>query len=116
MPRNDAILLDMLIASRRVIEFIGNQDRSAFQTDRKTQSAVLHQLLLIGEAAKRLSGDFRAQHPRIPWKAITGLRDRLIHAYDRVDLTVVWDTCREDIPKLIAFLDSVAPSPPDAEP
>jgi uncharacterized protein with HEPN domain len=55
----------------------------------KTQSAVLHQLLVIGEAVKRLSQDFRRDHPEIPFALIAGMRDKLIHEYDDVDLEEV---------------------------
>ena len=65
---------------------------AAFLADLKTQSAVLHQLLILGEAAKRLSQLFRDAHAHIPWPLITGMRDKLIHHYDVVDLGVVWET------------------------
>jgi uncharacterized protein with HEPN domain len=115
MSRDDVTLLDILNACRRVVEFLVGQDRSAFLRDRKTQSAVLHQLLLIGEATKRLSDDFRNRHKQIQWKAIAGLRDRLIHAYDRVDLADVWTTRRKEVPDLIAFLEPLTPTPPNPD-
>lgn len=116
MSRDDTTLLDILDAARAALEFLGDSDEDTFREDRKTQSAVLHQLILIGEAAKRLSSAFRERHPQIPWKDIAGLRDRLIHAYDRVDLATVWTTCQDDIPKLIAFVEPLVPTPPKAEP
>ncbi len=106
MPRDDASLLDVLQASRRAEEFLGGLDLDAFLADVKTQSAVLHQLLVLGEAVKRLSPTFRESHPEIPWKEIAGSRDILIHAYDSVDLGGVWRAVTEDVPKLVA---SVAP-------
>ncbi len=115
MSRDDATVLDMLKACRRAVEFLGDQELTAFLQDPKIQSAVLHQLLLIGEATKRLSVEFRGQHLQMPWKAIAGLRDRLIHAYDRVDLTNVWETCQRDVPDLIAFLEPLGPTPPDPQ-
>ena len=63
MPRDDANLLDILKAARLAIEFRGPADKEAFLADAKTQSAVLHQLLVIGEAVKRLSPEFREVHP-----------------------------------------------------
>jgi len=86
MPRDDATLLDILRAARLAVVFIGGLDQSTFLNDLKTQSAVLHQLLVLGEAVKRLSEEFRTSHPAIPWRMVAGMRDKLIHAYDAVDL------------------------------
>jgi uncharacterized protein with HEPN domain len=67
MPRDDAILADMHRAARLALDFVLGMDQAAFTADLKTQSAVLHQLLVLGEAAKRLSGPFRDAHPQVPW-------------------------------------------------
>ena len=109
MPRDDATLLDILKAARLVVEFKGKLAKKAFLRDIKTQSAILHQLLVIGEAVKRLSEDFRAGHPEIPWLRIAGMRDKLIHAYDAVDLDEVWKTITKDIAPLISFLEPLVP-------
>ena len=66
MSRDDATLLDILKAARLVTEFKGKLAKKTFLRDIKTQSAILHQLLVIGEAVKRLSADFRTRYPEIP--------------------------------------------------
>ncbi len=104
MSRDEANLLDIVAAARLCREFVQGMDREAFLEDVKTRSAVLHQLLVLGEATKRLSDGFRAAHPEIPWRAISGMRDRLIHAYDAVDLDIVWSTLDREIPKLLEAL------------
>ncbi len=109
MSRDDATLLDILKAARLVVEFKGKLTKKAFLRDIKTQSAILHQLLVIGEAVKRLSEDFRTQHPKIPWPRIAGMRDKLIHEYDAVDVDEVWKTVTADMPLLISFLEPLAP-------
>jgi len=115
MSRDDAALVDMLNSCRAALEFLGPLDRDSFLSDRKTQSAILHQLLILGEATKRLSPSFRQAHPRMPWREITGMRDRLIHAYDRVDVEMVWTALNKRLPSLLAFLEQQAAKPPGGE-
>lgn len=76
------------------------------------QSAVLHRLLVLGEAAKRISRPFRAAHPEIPWSQMAGMRDRLIHGYDEVDLDEVWRTVTRDVPALLEQIEPLLPPPP----
>ena len=109
MWRDDATLLDILRAARLALEFRGGLEKAAFLTDLKTQAAVLHELLVLGEAAKRLSAAFREEHPDVPWKAIAGMRDRLLHGYDDVDLDLVWKTVDADLPALVTRLEALAP-------
>lgn len=109
MSRDNAVVLDILKSVKLAKEFAGEPDKASFFRDLKTQSAVLHQLLLAGEAVKRLSENFRNAHPEIPWKDIAGMRDVLIHQYDDVDLEEVWKTIRTEVPKLIVLLEPLAP-------
>lgn len=109
MSRDDTTLLDILKAARLAVEFKGVLGKPVFFKDLKTQSAILHQLLLLGEAVKRLSEEFRAQHPEVPWKMMAGMRDKLIHEYDAVDLDEAWRTVISDVPRLIALLEPLAP-------
>ena len=92
-----------------VLKFKQGIDKAAFLDDLKTQSSVLHQLTVMGEAAKRLSDQFRDQHPEIPWRLIAGMRDNLIHGYDIVDLEEVWRTAERDVPDLLRWLDPLLP-------
>ena len=110
MPRDDATLLDINRAAERVLEFTKGMDRAAFQVDPKTQSAVLHQLMVLGEAVKRLSSDYRARQGGIPWPLMAGMRDQLIHAYDVVDVDEVWKTVEKDIPELLSLLKPLVSS------
>lgn len=109
MKRDEAVLLDLVRAARLVLEFKQGMDKAAFLGDLKTQSSVLHQLMVMGEATKRLSDDFRDQHPEIPWRLIAGMRDNLIHGYDIVDLEEVWRTAERDVPDLLRWLDPLLP-------
>jgi uncharacterized protein with HEPN domain len=106
---DDAILLDMAHAARLIGRFLADKDEAAFRDDELTQSAVLHQILVLGEAAKRLSADFRKTHPELPWTDIAGMRDKLIHEYEAVDLREVWNTARRDVPHLLAWVTPFVP-------
>jgi len=107
--RDPATLLDIAEALRRLQLFKSGMDRVAFLADLKTQAAILHQITLMGEAVKRLSPEFRARHPHIPWQKIAGMRDRLVHAYDQVDLHRVWEAAEEDLPQLKAWIEPLLP-------
>src|SRR5579859_3738570 len=109
MPRDDASLVDIDRAAHLIGVFIAGTGRDTFDHDLKTQSAVLHQLMIIGEAVKRLSAEYRALHPEIPWTKIAGMRDLLIHVYDAVDLDQVWTTATKDIPALRKTLRPLLP-------
>ncbi|PWU12659.1 MAG: hypothetical protein C5B51_00325 [Terriglobia bacterium] len=109
MSRDDVHLLDILKAARQAIEFKGPAQKAEFLEDAKTQSAVLHQLLIIGEAVKRISPEFRAAHPEVPWKLIAGTRDKLIHFYEGVDLEEVWKMVTSNLPELIALVEPLTP-------
>lgn len=85
MSRDETSLLDIAQAARLILAFKQGMDKSAFLQDLNTQSAILHQLMVMGEAVKRLSQEFRARHSAIPWTPIAGMRDKRIHAYDIVD-------------------------------
>jgi uncharacterized protein with HEPN domain len=109
MPRDEATLLDLAKAARAVLGFVQGFAKEAFLSDPKTQSAVLYQLIVIGEAVKRLSSEFRAQHPRTPWSLIAGMRDHLTHGYDVVDWQEVWKTITTDVPGLLSQIEPLLP-------
>src|SRR5690606_33058725 len=94
---------------RLIIRFVEEVDAAAFEKNELVQSAVLHQLLVLGEATKRLSEDFRMAHPHIPWALIAQNRDRLIHGYDTVDLGIVWNTVTSDVPELLKQIEPLLP-------
>jgi len=111
MSRDEATLIDILGAAQLILQFKANADSDSFSRDPKTQSAILHQLLILGEAIKRLSDAFRSAHPEIPWRQAAGMRDKLIHDYDAVDLAEVWNTVTVDIPRLLRLIEPLAPQP-----
>jgi uncharacterized protein with HEPN domain len=110
--RDQATLADIVRAARLTGVFTVGFDRKRFLGDQKTQAAVLHEITIVGEGVKRLSDGFRSAHPEIPWRLIAGMRDRLIHQYDTVDLEEVWKTVTTDIPVLIQDLEALVVGPP----
>jgi uncharacterized protein with HEPN domain len=109
VPGDNSILLDVIRAAELSLVFRGKKGKKAFIRDLKTQSAVLHQLLILGEAVKRLSPGFREKHADIPWKMIAGMRNALIHEYGAVDLEEAWKTLESDVPRLLAYVKPLAP-------
>jgi len=107
MSRDKALVADILHASQLVLGFCASYSKSEFFDDQKTQSAVLHQLLIVGEAVKNLSIESKTKHQQIPWKLIAGMRDKVIHEYNDVDLDEVWSTIKTDIPHLIEQLHNI---------
>lgn len=99
-PRDIALLMDIASAAERIMAFTDGMDKASFKEDARTNLAVQHQIMVIGEAAKRLSPGQQNEISEIPWSAVARMRDRLIHGYDTVDLEVVWDTVRQSIPSL----------------
>ncbi|MCR4673363.1 MAG: DUF86 domain-containing protein [Lachnospiraceae bacterium] len=69
------------------------------------QDSMLFRLIQISENTKRLSEEYKANHKTIPWTAIYGLRNRIVHDYGSVDLTIVFDTLKNDIPELLALME-----------
>jgi len=78
-----------------------------FMSDETLQRAFVRSLEIIGEATKRVPDEFRSQHPRIEWRAMAGMRDRLIHNYFGVDYELVWDVVQSHIPALRRQIASI---------
>lgn len=99
---------DIQEAIRRVMDYTSGMTYEAFLADTKTQDAVVRNLEIIGEAAKNLSENIRAKRADIPWKGMTGIRDKLIHHYFGVNLDIVWQVATADLPQLTDSLTTMA--------
>lgn len=97
----------MLEAAQEIMSFISDKKRSDLESDRKLSLSIVRLLEIIGEAAGRISDDLRQTHSLLPWDVIVGMRNRLIHAYFEVDLDIVWETVKRDIPTLISHLKTI---------
>ncbi len=109
MRRDDAYLLDILIAARKARAFVAGDSRGEFQRSELLQNAVVRALEIEGEAAARISQETRDAHPEIPWREMIGLRNRLVHEYFRIEGEQVWATIQTDLPPLVALLEPLVP-------
>ncbi len=91
---------DMLDAMDKAELLLEGITYEQFEADFRINFAVVRALEIVGEAAKRLPPDLRRQYPGIPWKVMAGMRDRIVHGYDVVDLQIVWDVVKRDIPQV----------------
>lgn len=113
MRHDDAYLLDMLVAARKAVAFATGLAYREFASSDLHQNAILKVLEVVGEAASRISDDFKTAHPEIPWPQIVGFRNRIVHVYFEIDLGVVWKVVQEDLPVLISLLEPLVPSEPE---
>jgi len=111
-PRTAAYLLDILNSARLARSYVAAKEWNEFQADRLCQDAVVRRLEILGEAARRIPEETRDRFPALPWRQMIGMRNRMIHQYDQVDLQVVWDTIQQDLPGLIVSLEAMLPSEP----
>ncbi|MEN9447378.1 MAG: hypothetical protein RJA25_668 [Bacteroidota bacterium] len=80
------------------IDFVKNEEK---------QDAVIRKIEIIGEASKKISKEFKIEYSTIPWRAIAGMRDKLIHDYFEIDYETIWETVQTDIPPLKLFLEEI---------
>jgi len=109
MWRDEAYLLDMLIAAREARSFSEGLTWEAFQRSSLHQHAIAKALENIGEAARKISETMKAAHPEIPWQDIVALRHRIAHDYFHLDLVRIWQIVHEDVPVLIQLLEPLVP-------
>lgn len=93
-------LEDIVEASKKIRFFTKGYSYERFSKDEKTQMAVVRCLEIIGEAVKKVPLSVRQRYPKVPWKDIAGMRDKLIHEYFGVNLMVVWQTITVELPPL----------------
>ena len=93
-------LRHILVEADYLLDKSAGLSYDAFAADETLRRAFVRSLEIVGEAAKKVPEDFRAEHPAVEWRAMAGMRDRLIHNYFGVDFELVWDVVRRRIPEL----------------
>jgi len=97
-------------AAQQACDYVEGMDKQSFLADRRTQQAVILNLIVVGEAATRLLHDhatFLERHSHILWRSMKGMRNRIAHGYFDIDLGVVWETVQTALPELLAQLPAV---------
>ena len=105
MDRDAPHVLDIAASARLVRSYVEGVTREDFMRNVQLQDSVIRRLEIAGEAAGRVSAQFRERHPAIPWNRMIGMRNRVIHGCDAIDLDFVWTTARERIPQLLALIE-----------
>lgn len=107
-PRDEVLLLDMLDAANRAQRFVDEKTRADLEKDDAIIGfAVVRAIEIIGEAASKVSIEFRQTHTEIPWRNIIGMRNRIVHDYNNVDYDIVWEVVTRNLKTLIPQLESV---------
>ena len=98
MKRDNIVYLrHILDAIHRIEEYTTGVQYEGFMSNNLVQAGVMREIEIMGEAAKRLTNEFKEKYPDVPWKKVAGMRDKLMHGYFGVDLDAVWDTVKKDI-------------------
>ena len=100
-------VIDMLESTAKIESYVQGLSHDDFFKDSKTQDAVVRNLEIIGEAARRIPEEIRKRYPGIPWSQIVGLRNRLAHGYFVVDMEVVWQIAVNELPALRRGLEAI---------
>jgi uncharacterized protein with HEPN domain len=104
-----ARVVDIWLACRDILDFVSGVSETQFLKDGMLQKALCMSLEIIGEAARTISSGFKELHPDIPWADMTGLRNKIVHEYFRLDLDMIWQTVTRDIPPLLDLLKPLIP-------
>ena len=105
MQPDDIRLLHLREAAATALRFAEGRTRSDLDDDEMLRLALTKLVEIVGEAAKQVSAEGRADYPAVPWSAAARMRDRLVHHYFDIDLDVLWATVNEDLPALLTALD-----------
>jgi uncharacterized protein with HEPN domain len=105
MQRDRSYLLDILHEGQTARSFVAGKSFQEFEQDVQCQYAVIRAIEIMGEAAAHISDDFKESHTEVPWHRIIGMRNRMIHGYDDIVLSTVWEVVEVHIPELLRVVE-----------
>lgn len=97
----------MIEAAESALMFVDRRQRAELDEDRMLQFALVRAIEIVGEAASKVSDESRAEMPNVPWPAIVGMRNRLVHAYFEINHEILWNTVSQALPELLVQLKSI---------
>ncbi len=100
-------IYNIIEAIKSINKFIGKMSFEEFSKDDKTVSAVTRKFEIIGEAANRIPKTIQKKYDNIPWSYMIGMRNKIIHDYDAVNLMIVFDSAKEDLKNLLPLLEKI---------
>lgn len=104
-PKDDKYYIRKIIEDLEyIIEHTKDAERKDFFQNELLRDATLFHMIQLSESVKKLSDEYRKQRPEIPWNAMFGMRNRIVHDYGQVDLNVVYDTVKNDIPEVLRII------------
>lgn len=115
MSNDKAYVHDNIESFELAISYLGAQSAEQLGADTRNLDAIVRRIEIVGEATKRLSPAIRQANPQLPWREMAGMRDRVIHGYDRVDVQRVFDTVAHRMPSLIDDLRRLRDNLPDPD-
>jgi uncharacterized protein with HEPN domain len=109
MWKDEGYLLDVLNEARKLVRRFRDVSREEFFRDEERQYVAFWSIAVMGEAAGKISPEFRAEHPDLPWREMIGIRNVLVHNYARIDLDIVWGVITHSAPQLIRSIGPLVP-------
>jgi uncharacterized protein with HEPN domain len=107
-PRRDELYLgDIVEAIERIVAYLAGFSYEQFLEDTKVQDAVLRNLQIVGDASKKVSLTVRRAHPELPWRQMSGMRDKVVHEYFGLDYRIVWQVATMDLPRLLPIIRGI---------
>lgn len=99
---------DIIIACTHILDYTAGYTFATFERDQKTIDAVIRNIEIIGEASRKIPETIKSRYPEISWRESTAMRNIVAHEYFGIDLEIIWQTIKQDIPKLKSDIEKIS--------